>query len=67
MTSNEVKAKALIRQEIFKALDAMQRHYEKYCNDFNTKAVSIVYIQESTKIFKIEFIKGLNSDKEKTE
>ena len=71
LSADERKAQMLILAEIDKALDLLQTHLQKYCDEvapeyIGQKATSVpmVYIANSIKIIKENYRKGAEEPKE---
>jgi hypothetical protein len=68
LTNKEKKAQQLIVGEVNKALDMLQNHFKKYCEEVapmyndgkKSDSVPIIYIEQSIKIFKESFNKSAN-------
>jgi hypothetical protein len=69
LTADEKKAKEFIVTQVVNALDLLEWHFKKYCDEvapayLGTKstAVPMVYISESIKRFKDSYVKSANSN-----
>jgi TPP-dependent indolepyruvate ferredoxin oxidoreductase alpha subunit len=65
ISKNELEAKKLIVSEVEKAIDLLEEHLKKYCDELSIKIhgqksnyVPMAYISESVKILKQNYRKG---------
>jgi hypothetical protein len=66
LTENEKKAQQLIVKEVNNALEMLELHFKKYCEEVaplyndgkKATSVPLIYIEQSIKIFKDNFNKA---------
>jgi hypothetical protein len=69
LTAEEKKAQKFIVEQVTNALDLLETHFKKYCDEVapaytgaKSTAVPMVYISESIKRFKESYKKGSESE-----